>query len=309
MSSPVRLPHGPGTPAQRTGQGTEIEKSRAAAEVYYRVAVAKEYPRDEKGILERVRRACANPELAKQAFFAVPKGGGSTAVGPSVHLARELARIWGNIDYGVVELRRDDVAGESEMQAFAWDLETGTRPSHLFIQPHRIDRKTGGPKILTEVNAIYENNANAGARRVREQIFAVLPKAVVDEAIKICRQTLEAGDAGKTPEGRAGDAVAAFKSTFRVTQGQLEKRVGKPAGKWTARDVADLEVLYGSLQKGEVTVDVEFPAETVSVEEINRQSRARRQPPTEEGQDELDQLDAERAQREAEQDAAAGEDQ
>ena len=34
-----------------------------------------------------------------------------------LHLARELARIWGNLDYTVRELRRDDESGESEVLA------------------------------------------------------------------------------------------------------------------------------------------------------------------------------------------------
>jgi hypothetical protein len=63
--------------------------------------------------------------LANRAFYSVPNRGN----GPSVHLARELARIWGNLDYGVKELRRDDAAGESEVLAFAWDQQTNVRSS------------------------------------------------------------------------------------------------------------------------------------------------------------------------------------
>lgn len=261
MSADVALPHN--TVPGRTGQGTEIEKSRAAAEVYYRVAAAKELPRDEHDATLRMREACANYELAKVAFYSVPKGS-DRATGPSVHLARELARIWGNLDYGVVELRRDDEYGQSEMQAFAWDLQTNTRPSSLWIQPHKIDLKGGRVKHLTSVQEIYESNANAGARRVREAIFAVMSRVFVDEAQRLCRETLERGDGTPLPERRRV-AVEAFAREFKVTEEQLVARLHRAVHRWDEQDVADLQVLFGSLRRREVQVDVEFPPAGSSV--------------------------------------------
>lgn len=293
----IVLPHA--ATAGRVGQGTEIEKSRAAAEVYYRLAAAKELPRDEDLATEQMRRACQNPELAKVAFYAVPKGN-DKAVGPSVHLARELARIWGNLDYGVVELRRDDAFGQSEMQAFALDLQTNTRPSTLWIQPHKMDTKRG-VKHLTDVQAIYENNSNAGARRVREQIFAVLPKVFVDEAQAICRATLERGN-GDPIEKRRTDAVAGFASAFGVTEAQLVERLRRDPSRWDAQDLADLQVLYGSLKRGEVKVDVEFPTQaTVTAEQIRAATPKPADPPVPADDDEAEML---REQREMEQEIA-----
>jgi hypothetical protein len=279
----LALPHGAG----RVGQGTEIEKSRAASEVYYRVIVAHEVPRVEEAARDAMRTACANPRLAAKAFYSVPKGG-ERATGPSVHLARELARIWGNIDYGVHELRRDDDYGQSEMQAFAWDLQTNARSASIFIQPHRMDTKRG-PKILTEVQAIYESNANAGARRVREAIFAVLPADFVDEAQELCHATLAKGD-GSPLEERRTKAIGAFEKTFGVTEQQLVDRIGRAVSRWDAEDVAALQVLYRSLQSREVLVEVEFPkAETtVTAEEIAARSQAARKPAETPGPDPRD---------------------
>lgn len=254
MNMPIQLPNSP-TPA-RVGQGTAIEQSRAQAEVYWRLRVAKELPRDEAAVTEAMRAACGNLRLAEKAFYSVPKGG-DRAVGPSVHLARELARIWTNLDYGVVELRRDDEHGQSEMQAFALDLQTNTRPSSLWIQPHKQDTKRG-VKRLTEVQAIYELNSNAGARRVRECIFNVLPHAFVEEAQELCRATLERGNGEPIAERRA-KAVTAFATTFGVTEQQLADRMRRPVDRWDEHDVADLQVLFQSLKRGEVQKDVEFP--------------------------------------------------
>jgi hypothetical protein len=275
MSGEISLPHQTTRgAAQRVGQGTEIEKSRAQSEVYFRLAYAHENPRDIEAARTEMRQECASMHLAEQAFYSVPKGGGSNANGPSVHLARELARIWGNVDYGVVELRRDDEHGQSEMQAFAWDLQTNTRPSSLWIQPHKMDTRRG-VKHLTEVNAIYESNANAGARRVREAIFNVLPKSFVQEAQDLCRATLARGN-GEPLAERIEKAVGAFSSTFGVTEQQLVDRIGRATSRWDEQDVADLLVLFKSLKAGEVQKDVEFPVRTVTADEITAQAKGQK---------------------------------
>ena len=51
--------------------------------------------------------ACKQPALADRAFFRYSRGGGAIT-GPSIHLARELARALGKVQYGITELRRDD---------------------------------------------------------------------------------------------------------------------------------------------------------------------------------------------------------
>ena len=264
MTADVALPH-TRTPG-RTGQGTEIEKARATAEVYYRLAAAKELPRDEVAGTEQMRQACQRMSLAEKAFYSLPKGS-DRVNGPSVHLARELARIWGNLDYGVIELRRDDEYGQSEMQAYALDLQTNTRPSSLWIQPH--SRDVGGrTRRLTSNQDIYESNANAGARRVREAIFAVLPEWFVDEAQALCRATLEKGN-GDPLEERRANAVAWFAADFKVTEQQLVAHMNRPVSRWDAQDVADLQVLYQSLKRRERKVDEVFaPAgSSVSLDE------------------------------------------
>jgi hypothetical protein len=159
---PIQLPS-ERRPA-RIGQATAVEQSRAIAEVQAAVIVAQQNPRDTQYALQSMRDSCVNPRLAARAFFAFPRGGERVA-GPSIHLARELARIWGNISYGVSEMLRDDDHGQSEMQAYAWDLETNARVATGFIVPHKRDTKRG-VKTLTDMRDIYENNANNGARRV-----------------------------------------------------------------------------------------------------------------------------------------------
>nr|WP_202447242.1 hypothetical protein [Streptomyces sp. SID5468] len=254
----------------RIGQGTAVEQSRAAAEVQAAVVVAQQCPRDVQRAIAEMGQVCGNPRLAEKAFYSYPKGK-TTVTGPSVFLARELARIWGNMQHGLIEMRRDDQYGESEMQAFAWDVEKNSRVSTTFIVPHKRDKR-GGPEKLTELRDIYENNTNNGARRVRQAIFAVLPDWFVEDAIETCRRTLRDGGGVPLPM-RIANAVARFE-TLGVTGEQLKTRVGRPSGRWTEHDVVELGILFQSIERREVTVEEAFPARQVTAAEITASTTA-----------------------------------
>ncbi|QUX26036.1 hypothetical protein K1J57_27140 [Nocardiopsis sp. MT53] len=247
----------------RVGQGTAVEQSRAVAEVQAAIVVAQQCPRDIAGAVAQMNDSCQQKALAERAFFRFPRAG-QTVSGPSVHLARELARCWGNVQYGVSELRRDDEIGQSEMQAWAWDVQTNTRSSSTFIVPHKRDTKKEGPKPLTDMRDVYENNANNGARRLREAIFSILPPWFVEEAKELCNKTLADGG-GKTVAQRAAEAIAEFQKGG-VTRDQLEAKLNRKVASWTHHDIAQLEVIFTSLQRGEVTKDEEFPAERLGDE-------------------------------------------
>jgi hypothetical protein len=235
-------------------QATQVEQARAIAEVRAAVMIAMDRPRDRSAAIAEMREVCAIPSLAERAFFRVARGG-ENVNGESIHLARELARCWGNIDYGVKELSRDDVRGQSELLAFAWDLQTNARSEISFIVPHV---KGKANRRLTGTQEIYENNASFAGRRLREAIFAVLPVWFKAEAAELCHRTLEHGG-GKPLVARVADLRAAFEG-LGVTAVQLERKRGRQIADFTPEDVAALRVVYGSLKREEVTIAEEFPA-------------------------------------------------
>jgi hypothetical protein len=253
---PIALPS-----PSRVGQATAIEQSRAVAEVHAAIFVAQQFPRNVETAIRAMRESCRQPALADRAFFRFPRGKddqGKTkyVTGASVHLARELARTWGNVQYGIAELARDDKAGQSEMIAFAWDVQTNTRASTAFITPHRRDTKNGVVD-LTDMREVYENNANHGARRVREMIFAVLPAWFTEEAKAICNDTIVSGG-GKPLAQRVIEAIDGF-ADMGIAKAQLIAKIGTDSADWTPQDVAQLGVIWTSLRNGEVTKDEEFP--------------------------------------------------
>ncbi len=254
MSNPIDQVRNPGA---ASSEATKIEQSRAVAEVLGAIQVAQAVPRNLDAVRANMQELCTSLAVANEAFYEVPNRGS----GMSVHLARELARLYGNLDYGVRELSRAD--GHSEMQAWAWDQETNTRNTRSFIQPHEKSLKGGQRKTLTDLNDIYLSNQNTGAKAVRECIFAILPGWLKAEAGKLLEETLKSG--GGVPLGeRVAEAVQAFKGRG-VSQKQLERRIGRDLAKWRNEDVAALLRIWGSITRDGVAVAEFFPEETVSL--------------------------------------------
>ena len=255
MAANIR-PFNAQAPAPVASQATAVEQQRAIAEVQAMVIVAQRTPRDLTRCLARMRESCQQIGLAEGAFFKFPRGGQQVA-GPSIHLARELARCWGNITYGIQELDRDDVKHRSEMVAFAWDLETNTRSSTSFIVPHLRDKR-GGAEVLLDMRDIYENNANMGARRLREMIFSVMPRWFTDDAEGVCMETLKNGGGDEPLPKRITAAIAAFEA-MGIARDRIEAKLAIPLDKLTPTDLARLRVTYKSIERGEVTAEDEFP--------------------------------------------------
>jgi hypothetical protein len=262
MSQEIQLPAAAAGP-DRVGQATAVEQSRAIAEVQGAIIVAQKVPRNVASAVATMTESCSQMYLAERSQFRFPRGG-SQVSGTSVYLARELARCWGNVQYGVSELLRDDRHGQSEMMAYAWDVQTNTRVETKFIVVHVRDTKNG-TTALTDQRDIYENNANSGARRVRECILSIMPPWFVDQAKELCAKTLKDGGGVPLPK-RVAETIANF-AKLGVTQQQLEKKQGRGTNAWTEVDVAALHVIGRSLSNGEARREDEFESDVVTVAE------------------------------------------
>ena len=222
----------------------EIESSRAIAEAQGKLVIAKRFPRDEARAYAKIMESCRRKGLAEEATYAFPRGG-QTVSGPSIRLAEELARAWGNIDYGIRELSRKE--GVSEMEAYAWDLETNTSSSQKFSVRHIRDTRGGG-QALTDERDIYELTANQGARRLRARVLAILPPDLVEAALTECKQTL-AGKSDEPIADRVRKMIRAFEK-FGVTAPMIEARLGHTLDAVLPDELADLIGIFNSLKSG-----------------------------------------------------------
>ena len=258
------------SPASVNAGTVKVEQSRAIGEVQGMMLLAKQFPRDEFAAFSKVMLACQRLEFAEKATYSYPRGG-ETISGPSIRLAEEIARCWGNIDFGIKELSQKD--GESEMMAYAWDLETNTRSSQNFAVKHI--RETGkGMKKLTSQRDIYENNANNGGRRLRARILAIIPPDLVNAAVAECKRTL-AGKNDIPLIDRVKNMIMAF-SKYGVKQSLIEKRLGHTVEDMTADELVEYQEIRNSLKEGATNVSdwFDFSANGEKAAEINEKLNA-----------------------------------
>lgn len=224
---------------------TEMVTTRQAQEVQAAMVIAKKFPRDEVESYNRIMRACQRKSLAEQSMYEYPRGG-TKVTGPSIRLAEAMAQNWGNLDFGIIELEQKN--GESQVMAYAWDLETNTRQTKIFNVPHIRGTKKGNIP-LTDPRDIYELVTNQGARRVRACILGVIPGDVIDSAIDECKKTLAGGN--KEPLiDRVRKGIKLFEDNFSVTLEMLEKYIGCKSEAFSEHDMIRLNNVYKSLRDG-----------------------------------------------------------
>ena len=235
--------------------------TRQAQEVQAAMVVAKKFPRDPGNSMTRILDACTRRTLAESAMYSYPRGG-QEVTGPSIRLAECVAQNWGNIDFGYIELEQKN--NESQVMAYAWDLETNTRQSKVFTVPHRRETKSGA-KPLTDSRDIYELIANQAARRVRSCILAVIPGDVIEAAIKQCEATLAGGS---VPLPDRIKAMVDKYAEIEITAEQLAGFIGKNVEAFTAQDIVRLGKIYRSIKDGVVGNDyfIEKMRESVPAE-------------------------------------------
>lgn len=250
----------PALPQEANIGAVEIESQRAIAEAQGKLVIAKRFPRNQFEAAQKIKEACHRPGLAKSAVYKYARGASQVA-GPSIRLAEEIARCWGNIDYGLRELSNRN--GVSEMEAYAWDMETNTMSTQRFTVAHIRDRKDG-PKALTDQRDIYEITANMGARRMRARILAIIPDDIVDMALAEVRATL-AGGSGKSLTDTVNEIVAAF-AKLGVTVAHLETYLEHELAKILPDEIADLRGVYNMLKEGQAKASDYFG--TARIEEM-----------------------------------------
>ena len=225
------------------GALVSTEQFRAIQEVQAAMIVAKRFPRDSNESYLRIMKACERKTLAKEAMYAYPRGG-QQVTGPSIRLAEVLAQSWGNLNFGVRELSQAN--GESEVEAFAWDLETNTKQVKVFRVPHTRKAK-GKNETLSDPRDIYEHVASQAARRLRACILGIIPGDIVDAAVDQCEKTLQKDE--KPMEDRIRDMLVAF-NEFGVSKEMIEARLLHKIEATIPPELSSLIKIYKSIKDG-----------------------------------------------------------
>ncbi len=224
----------------------EMVTSRQTQEVQGQIIMAKKFPRDEIAARNRILTACQRKRLAEQAEYEFPVGK-EKVTGISIRLAEVMAQNWGNMDFGFMELEQRN--GESQVMAYAWDLETNTRQTKVFSVPHSRYSKQYGNTPLKDPRDIYNQIASQAARRVRACILGIIPGDIKDEAVEQCRRTLAEGEE-KPLVDLIKDCVRTAEKTYQVPQESLEKYIGCKAEAFSMNDLIRLKRVFNSIKDG-----------------------------------------------------------
>lgn len=218
-----------------------IEQERAIAEAQGQLTLAKKFPRSMTAAMTDFLEACNSQDFAATAFYSVPNRGS----GPSIRLAEEAARCYGNFVYGHRELSRTE--GKSEIEVYAWDMEKNNRSSRQITVMHVTDTKNG-PKRLTDQADIDNKIANVASKQMRGRILALMPKHMIASGVAAAKRALAGG--GEKPLSERIVAMAQAFARFGVTKVHLQAHLGHDIDNTTVDELADLMGIFNAIKDG-----------------------------------------------------------
>lgn len=228
---------------------TAAEQQRAIAEIQGALTIANRCPRDEAGAMDKILTSCQRIEMAAGAEYEYSRGGTQIS-GASIKLLEVIAQKWGNIDFGFRELARypgqNGQAGESTVEAYAWDLESNTRRKVQFTVRHEMTAR-GKNKVLTDPRDIYEYVANQAQRRVRTCLENVIPRDIIESAREQCRKTLTSKE--PVTQEKITALLEAFKQ-FGVTREHIESRLQRKIATISSAQMLQMRRIFASLRDG-----------------------------------------------------------
>ncbi|EAB4417272.1 hypothetical protein D7B12_17735 [Salmonella enterica] len=235
----------PALPGSVNAGAVSIEAQRAITEAQSKIQLAKMFPRNETEAFDRLMFACSHPGFAEEAFYSLPRGDKSIS-GPSIRLAEEIARLYGNFTYGHRELSRGN--GKSEVEVFAWDVENNNYTSRQITVMHVQDTKSGSYALRSQAD-VDTRIANIASKQLRGRILSLIPKWMLAEAVSQCRKTLAGGQNKEQREARI-EALQARFATRGVNRQALEQYLGHPLKLITDDEIADLFGVYTAIKEG-----------------------------------------------------------
>lgn len=239
------------TPVNLTTGDVAIS-AREQHEIQAAIISAKRFPRDEAASYVKAMKSFQRPTLADNATYCFPRSGTKIS-GPSIDCARELARCWGNIRYGIRLIANEDK--QIHIKCFAFDLESNNyiEAEDRFEKLVQRKGRDGLTKwIEPDERDLRELIFRRGAILVRNCILQILPPDLIDDALRVAEKTLLDANAGKLKQNRE-DAIRRIVFAFDsigVSSGMLEKKLGHDLAVLTEQELTELQGIYRSLKDG-----------------------------------------------------------
>lgn len=251
--------------AQSSEGATQAVAARQVEQVRAAMLVAKHFPRDEIRADTKLRESCQRSTFAARALYSFPRGG-ATVTGASVYMAREAARLWGNIEYGIDILPSD--SGMVHIEAWARDLETNTRVAAQDRFKKLVQRRTWDEAEKKKIAKWVEPDERdlrelvnrRGAIHVRNCILQLLPSDIIEGAAGLCELTMRQAADGKLKGNRKDEIrklLAGF-SKIGVSQDMVEGYLDHSIADISPDQYAELVQIGQSIRDGNTRREEHF---------------------------------------------------
>jgi len=235
------------------------ESQRAMAETQAAMLMAVKRPRTETQSQLNLRRTLERKSFCEKAIYVFPRAG-EKITGPSINLAREIARLWGNIKFGYKIVY--DVAMDRTVEGFAWDLETNSNITEQISFKkirEKKDYKTG-KLVASGVSErdLREITAKHGALAVRNCILQLIPRDIVDDAVDNAVENL-AKNIEKEDIKMVRVKTLHTYEEIGVFKADLETYLNHSIDTAISSEIAELRSIYKSIKDGVSQIEEYFP--------------------------------------------------
>lgn len=235
---------------------TEAEKSKSIAEIQASLIMAQRVPRNESKAFANMARSLDRINFSRKCLYAFPRGA-KTIEGPGIVLAREAARCWGNMRYGITIIHETD--DDRTVEGWAWDLETNVRTASQSTFKKLVQRKQKTPPYETtwvkpDERDLRELTNKHGSLCLRNAILQLMPQDIIDDCVVKAKQVVSKGVEGKNIKKERAGVINIFEQ-FGITVDDLEEHVGYKSDNWQSQDIATLMGLANGLKDGNVSRD------------------------------------------------------
>lgn len=208
--------------------------------------------RDEGRVLERLRVGAA--AAGSEWFYRYPvknrrKGTTDWIEGPSIKLANDLARIYGNCD---VDVRVEDAGGHWIFYARFIDLESGFSLVRPFQQ-----RKSAGTIGGSDDSRRDDMAFAMGVSKAERNVITNALQTFADFALDEARNSL-VDKIGKDLESYR-PRIKAFVEKAKIDIARAEAVIGRPLKEWLAPDIAQVYAMVTAINNGMSSAAESFP--------------------------------------------------
>ena len=237
--------------------------AKAMVEAAY--AIAQHRKRNIMQARTQILEACQRPEFARAAIYSKPVAG-KTMQGPSIRMAEELVRSFGNI-----HISKNTIYEDHEKRAIAvtvTDLQNNLSYSGEIVLTKSVERKNVKPGTVvlgTRINTYGEKvniveatedelavkEAAQVSKMIRTSGLRLIPADIVDDAMAEARRTMAKEDAvdPKAASKKMFDSFAGIGVTPDMIAGLLKHN--RP--QFDTAELARLRGMYAAIKAGEAS--------------------------------------------------------